>query len=83
MQYARFWHLVCIIIDEIKLNVSLIGTGGEGMAHTFVKVVNGYEIRYWSMGDVYYIADGLDWHMQSKSLKSIEEQAEMLPRGVL
>jgi len=53
------------------------------MAHTFIKVVNGYEIRYWSMGDVYYIADGLDWHIQSKSLKSIEEQAEMLPKGAI
>ncbi len=35
------------------------------------------------MGNVYYIADGLDWHILSKSLKSIGEQAEMLPKGAL
>lgn len=51
------------------------------MAHTFINIVNGHKIRYWSLGDIYYIAEGLNWTFENKSLQEVEQQAESLPKG--
>ncbi|WP_336788384.1 hypothetical protein [Paenibacillus sp. MMO-177] len=46
--------------------------------HTFIKVINGYKIKYWSFGDVYYIPMSADWIYEDKELSKVEEFAKSL-----
>lgn len=48
------------------------------MAHTFINIVNGYKIRHWGLGDIYYISDGLNWSFEHKSLQVVEKHARTL-----
>lgn len=48
------------------------------MAHSLVKIVNGYHILHWSLGEVYYIIDKNDngkWICKDMDLKVVEEYA--------
>lgn len=42
--------------------------------HTLIKTVNGHQIRYWSLGDTYYVTDKQgNWLYEHKDLDNVEE----------
>ncbi|MCG7317657.1 hypothetical protein MHL86_10475 [Brevibacillus laterosporus] len=41
--------------------------------HTFIQEVNGYKIKHWTLGDVYYIQGGSDWIIEDKDLSKVIE----------
>lgn len=51
--------------------------------HTFIKHVNGYTIRHWTLGDVFYIQEGEEWiitylfHTGSDLLKPLNQETEV------
>ncbi|GAA4879729.1 hypothetical protein GCM10023310_69880 [Paenibacillus vulneris] len=46
--------------------------------HTFVKVVNGYNIKHWSLGNVYYIIEKGKWLFEHKDLEMVEDYANTI-----
>lgn len=53
----------------------LLSKGGF-IIHTLIKIVNNRYIRYWSLGDVYYITDDNGkWVCEHKQLKEVEDWA--------
>lgn len=44
------------------------------LMHTLIKTVNGHQIRYWSLGDTYYVTDKQgNWLYEHKDLDNVEE----------
>ncbi|MGF7035340.1 hypothetical protein J2T17_006348 [Paenibacillus mucilaginosus] len=41
--------------------------------HTYIRMVSGVKICYWSMGDVYYVEEDGDWVIESKDIHKVEE----------
>lgn len=39
--------------------------------HTFIKHVNGYTIRHWTLVDVFYIQEGEKWIVEDKDLDAV------------
>ncbi|MNZ96468.1 hypothetical protein D3C78_1156610 [compost metagenome] len=50
------------------------------MAHTLVKEVNGFKIKHWSLGNIFYIPYGSDWIVENHDLQVVENVAKSIKR---